>query len=45
MDGAIVRFLNSGVGNFALLDWLMNVLVSDYFVPVTGKPGARRASG
>ena len=36
MDGAIVRFLNSGVGNFALLDWLMNVLVSDYFVPVTG---------
>ncbi len=36
MDGAIVRFLNAGVGNIALLDWLMNVLVSDYFVPVTG---------
>ena len=36
MDGAIVRFLNSGVGNVALFDWLMNVLVSDYFVPVTG---------
>ena len=36
MDGAIVRFLNAGVGNFALLDWLTNVLVSDYFVPVTG---------
>ncbi len=36
MDGAIVRFLNAGVGNVALLDWLMNVLVSDYFVPVTG---------
>ena len=36
MDGAIVRFLNSGVGNVALFDWLMNVLVSDYFVPVAG---------
>ncbi len=36
MDGAIVRLLNSGVGNVALFDWLMNVLVSDYFVPVTG---------
>ena len=36
MDGAIVRFLNAGVGNVALFDWLMNVLVSDYFVPVAG---------
>ena len=36
MDGAIVRFLNSGVGNSALIDWLANVLVSDYFVPVAG---------
>ena len=25
-----------GVGNVALFDWLMNVLVSDYFVPVAG---------
>lgn len=36
MDGAIVRFLNSGVGNLAPFDRFMNVLVSDYFVPVTG---------
>ena len=36
MDGAIVRLLNSGVGGVAPFDWLMNVLVSDYFVPVTG---------
>ena len=36
MDGAIVRFLNSGVGDFALFDSLMTMLVSDYFVPVTG---------
>ena len=36
MDGAIVRFLNSGVGNVALFDGVMEVLVSDYFVPVAG---------
>ena len=36
MDGAIVRFLNAGVGNVASFDWLIRVLVSDYFVPVTG---------
>lgn len=36
MDAAIVHFLNARVGNVALFDWLMNVLVSDYFVPVTG---------
>lgn len=36
MDGAVVRFLNSGVGNLALFDSLMTMLVSDYFVPVTG---------
>ncbi len=36
MDGAIVRWLNGGVGRFAPLDALMEVLVSDYFVPVTG---------
>ena len=36
MDGAMVRFLNSGVGRFDLLDSLMAMLVSDYFVPVAG---------
>lgn len=36
MDGSIVRFLNSGVGHFPLFDSLMTMLVSDYFVPVTG---------
>lgn len=36
MDGAIVRFLNAGVGQFAPVDSLMTMLVSDYFVPVTG---------
>ena len=36
MDGALVRLLNSGVGHFALFDSLMTMLVSDYFVPVTG---------
>ncbi len=36
MDGAIVRFLNSGVGKFAPLDRLMEAFVSDYLVPVTG---------
>lgn len=36
MDGAIVRFLNSGVGRFAPLDRLMEALVSDYLAPVFG---------
>ncbi len=36
MDGAIVRWLNGGVGRLAPLDGAMEVLVSDYFVPVTG---------
>ena len=36
MDGAIVRFLNAGVGNLPLFDDLVRVLVSDYFVPVAG---------
>lgn len=36
MDAAIVRFLNAGVGDVALFDSLMTMLVSDYFVPVTG---------
>lgn len=36
MDGAIVRFLNAGVGDIALFDRLASVLVSDYFVPVAG---------
>ncbi|MDE2838529.1 MAG: phosphatase PAP2 family protein [Chloroflexota bacterium] len=36
MDSAIVLFLNAGVGNVAPFDSLMKVLVSDYFVPVTG---------
>ena len=36
MDGAIVRWLNGGVGVFAPLDAVMEVLVSDFFVPVTG---------
>ena len=36
MDGAIVRFLNSGVGKFPPFDWLMEAIVSDYLVPVAG---------
>ena len=36
MDGAVVRWLNGGVGAFAPLDAVMEVLVSDYFAPVTG---------
>ncbi len=36
MDAAIVRFLNAGVGEFPLLDVLMEALVSDYLVPVAG---------
>ncbi len=36
MDGAIVRWLNGGVGAFAPLDAVMEILVSDFFVPVTG---------
>ncbi len=36
MDGALVRWLNAGVGRLAPLDRVMEVLVSDYFVPVAG---------
>ena len=36
MDGAIVRWLNGGVGELAVLDATMEVLVSDFFAPVTG---------
>ena len=36
MDGAIVRWLNDGVGALAPLDAVVRVLVSDFFVPVTG---------
>ena len=36
MDGAILRFLNSGVGKFAPFDLLMEAFVSDYLVPVAG---------
>ncbi len=36
MDGAIVRWLNGGVGALGPLDAVARVLVSDFFVPVTG---------
>ena len=36
MDGAIVRWLNGGVGALAPLDAVMEILVSDFFAPVTG---------
>lgn len=36
MDGAIVRWLNSGVGAFAPWDMFMHAIVSDYLVPVAG---------
>lgn len=36
MDGAILRFLNSGVGRFPPFDLLMEAFVSDYLVPVAG---------
>ena len=36
MDAAVVRWLNGGVGRLAPLDGVMEVLVSDYFAPVTG---------
>ena len=36
MDGAIVRWLNGGVGALAPLDAVARVLVSDFFVPVMG---------
>lgn len=35
MDSAITKWLNSGVGQSAALDNVMEVLVSDYFIPVT----------
>lgn len=36
MDGAIVRWLNGGVGALAPLDSVARVVVSDFFVPVAG---------
>ena len=36
MDGAIARWLNGGVGALAPLDAVARVLVSDFFVPVSG---------
>ena len=36
MDGAIVRWLNGGVGALGPLDAAARVFVSDFFVPVTG---------
>ncbi len=36
MDGAIVRWLNDGVGRFTPLDRFMEAMVSDYLVPLFG---------
>ena len=36
MDGAIVEWLNSGVGRFGWWDAVMRTMVSDYLTPVSG---------
>ena len=36
MDGRIVEWLNSGVGRFTPFDVVMEAMVSDYLVPVSG---------
>ncbi len=36
MESAVVRYLNSWVGEFTIIDFVMGIIVSDYAIPVIG---------